>query len=215
MNKYRLTAFCCFFMVCITTGTSHAALTVMGDYVYDDSVGTFGQVWVRDMDAFTNMNAFQQAYFAGQTGTPSGMSIGDWRIASVSDFANLEAYSAEQVFNAFTGADPMQAYGPISVQLLSGRIIPDDPSIWGDYEFGVFRAEMTPPYGPNVDYDFVEKTDGKRIHFTFPEPDLDCASTSPTLGAWVVADVTVIPAPGAVWLLGTGLLCLHRFRRNR
>ena len=168
MNMYRLTAFYCLLMVCITAGTSHAALTQMGDYVYDDSAGAFGQVWVRDMDTFTNMNLYQQTLnvttFAG---APSGMSIGTWRIASVGDFANLEAYGAPQVFDAFTGADWIASIGPSISLILGGRVIPDDPSTWGDYEFGVVRSEYTiHPY--SVYYDFVNGLGFDLSAFTKP-----------------------------------------------
>lgn len=193
------------FLICFLSGSVSAALVAKDEYVIDFNAGTNGQVWLRNMDLFTGLTAYEQILsVARYSQIPEDTQIATWHIATESDFNNLMQNSAEEVYSVFIGADLFSSAAPYYRSVLSGRILPE--SGYTHYDAGIYRSESKYDPSDPVRYSFFQVANG-RINFTVGIPTLDGNYAAGNYGAWVVADIiaTAVPVPASVLLLGSGI----------
>lgn len=181
-------------------GFSNAALLVQGDVVFDD---VNNQYWIQNPDMFDLMTYSQQIEaIAALSGTEYAV-YGEWRMATAADIANLYTYTAEEIYTAF---EPV---------LAGNRYYPGNTFI-GTGEHYDSRYDESAGDGQHMWTDIYIQLDTEgTITFTKKETTSVADSAVATnVGAWVVVDAASVPVPGAVWLLGAGLIGLAAIRRR-
>ncbi|MFH2066757.1 MAG: VPLPA-CTERM sorting domain-containing protein [Pseudomonadota bacterium] len=155
-----------------------------GHVVYDDQSGKY---WMWDLSAYTNMTYDEQISAISNMNAPGDLYYGldAWHIADGADLAIFSNYPAE----AFEIFNPTWIDGNGNMSWL-GRVGGDGGG--NDHvSIGVNYNDINGAY--NIGIDIVSDDGSYEL-----------------LGAWVT---TSVPIPGAIWLLGSGLIGLVGFRR--
>ncbi len=179
---------------------SSATTTVTGDLVYDDAteiISSTGQSYL-SWDSSVTLT-YEQIIDA----TTSGV-FSNYHIATQS-----EAYE----FYNLSGGTGIDEAGP---QVISHNVTGATPSIFGkglpSLVFGYFISDEENEIG------FISPGSGKIILNDNWGSISQSNSTSPAFRTWVLAansNVTVVPVPAAIWLMGTGLLGLISLSRRK
>lgn len=180
--------------VLLLSGTARAVLTVetyiIGQEVVLDSVT--GDYWYRNMPDFTDMTYAEQQTAIGALGN-YGNIAGGWHMATHDEVAALFLYSPTEFGGVFE-----YTYYDAAVREYSGR---EEHEASAGYHYFSFVKE------PGINAGCYQDAG------TPP----DTLATF-MMGAWVTTSAAVIPAPGALALVATGLLPLlgvNRWRRRR
>lgn len=170
--------------VLLPTGTASANLTVheyvAGEFVIEDT--DTGNYWYWNLADFVNKTYDQQITAIGDLGNYGGIA-GGWHMASLSEMQTLIPYT-------------------------------ENPSAFVSY---FCWPSSTKPFYGRFNYILYHET-GAHAYFVFdpsglywPTPFISQLwdwDHLPSIGAWVTTDSPVVPAPPAVVLATTGLLCL-------
>ncbi len=184
---------------------SNAALSRVGEYVYDDIAD---QYWVADLSQFYDKTlAEQQALFGTFPDMIDEDNLSSWRLADQNDLINLifqpnntgYYFEGHQSIGLNSENRELALYGRIDVasflnnnMVFSVKLPEFGSSQWGSHVGTevVFPGQIMPH----------SVTDGERFV---------------NLGSWVVADVLVVPVPPSILLLGFGLLGLAGVSRKK
>jgi len=168
--------------VLLLTGTASAGLTVY-EYVPGEKVtldDATGNYWYWNLNDFAFMTYGQQIAAIDDLGT-YGHIAGGWHMATRPEITNLFSYTVLETVNSFD-------FPPDHPDFI-GRI---EESLQPDYHStAVFYPQAYHPWTIVSLY-----------------PDYYGPYYFPNLGAWVTTAAPVVPAPPAVVLATTGLLCL-------
>jgi len=167
--------------VLLLTGTVSANLTVC-EYVTGEKVtydDATGNYWYWNLNDFVNRNYSAQISAIAAISPTYGNIAGGWHMASLSEMTALWTYSETNIKAAFGSA--------------SG-------TGWDIVSMGRVNASTVSGYH--------RKAGEWYGSWGFSTSMWNDGRTESYLGAWVTTDATVVPAPSAVVLATTGLLCL-------
>ena len=148
------------------------------------------------IDDNTGLTWYDPSYFLGDGKTAIDAWLAsnpDWRYATFSDLEGL-----------ITSADPLSSSYT--------NIIGDETSTASNHlNWGGYYATAD-SYANILEYFLGSVPHNPTMY------DLSDLSTGPiptySIGAWIVEDNSVVPIPGAVWLLGSGLIGLAGLRKK-
>jgi len=166
-------------------------------YQYDD------QYWIQDLDLFDGLT-YDEQISAISNFNINELSNVAWHMATSSDIINLQA-----LYPIMGTPSP-----GFSVAFLPNEVAGDLP-IWNGRYDRVYPSSN--PFDPNAPYHYlvamwVSSIDQDRYHFSASSHSSDSSTSK---GAFVVGSVAdPIPIPGAVWLLGSGLIGIVGIRRK-
>lgn len=206
MKKQILAAFAACVMFLGAAAPGYAALTRMGDFVYDDIAR---QYWIADLNRFLYMSYEEQLTAIVNLTDQAPGTIGGWRMAGLADIANLMAQPIESIDDWGDYFTPTQ-WGVLDNGLnkfIQGRI---ESLAAGGYPFSFVIRTIAPLPETNVEFLITPKPYIRGFGPPY-ERDLDLGTPYYTnMGAWAVADVIPTPVPSTLWLLvsGAGCLCL-------
>ncbi len=168
---------------------AHASLIDMGGGVIKDDVT--GLYWYQNLDEFTMRTYDEQLSDIAALDHAGG---GAWHMATEAEMERLWSYAAQDIATNFDRTDAGGGY----YSWVGRYDEPTNNSVHPQHYVGMIR----------------QYSDGSYEKFDLTWIDEDCIENE-YLGAWVVTDSNpVVPIPGAVWLLGSGLVGLVGLRRK-
>ncbi|WDP88511.1 MAG: hypothetical protein HUN04_01640 [Desulfobacter sp.] len=194
------------FVFLMLTGNAGAALTRMGDFVYDDIAN---QYWVSDLSRFAGMSYDQQVNAITNLSLLAPEEIGGWRIAGLSDIMNLMGQGQPMFIGNWSNLFSPLGNGTNGTQFIQGRI--ERLSTWFYRSFIIQYDSSLPTAYTNAEYLItgIPYLNGDERMFE------DWGSPTSFLGAWVVADVASTPLPSSLFLFGAALPVIVYFRRRK
>jgi hypothetical protein len=193
------------------TGISHAALIDVGNgTVYDEDTSLY---WYQDFNLTADQNYSQMmTTIAGLNVSFTSSDWGTWHLASRSEMQGL--YQSTAIPNSARTQEIINTFTPIVMEPLYGSgsswrgVYDQTPTFIFDrhYWSGIFIQDGTTTY-TNLNSGNVGAY------------QLDTASRMAT-GGWIVASgynppAPAVPVPGAIWLLGSGLLAMAGLRKRQ
>lgn len=207
MKRKSLAVFIVCLLVMGGAGLSEAALTRVGEYVYDD---TANQYWISDLSRFASQGyADQITAIKDLDLQPQEDEVGAWRMATVLDVANLMVQSYPDIWSWSNLFGPRYYAQTNDLECIQGRMDLGNQDGYRHYSFSIVQDIMLPfadvlitiaPYGEI---------------FGQAQKNVDNGTENNLLGAWAVADVVTTPIPAAFWLLGSGFGCVWLTRRRK
>jgi hypothetical protein len=207
-------------IVPVTDGSGFTVIPVSGLSQFDPANGTLtGVSFSLDISSYDltlslggwedpqTGAAFESANMSAQISISAAMPNGGGLIFSSTSFSG-------EIYNEFDSVNiPGTSGGPVSEEAME-RLTSDTeynllPDFLGTGEVSILGLGIFTFGHPEV----VTLDDGT---FAYGDPQIDAFNVGPsTLTIDYTYTPTVVPAPAAVWLLGSGLLGLAGFRRAR
>jgi hypothetical protein len=200
------------FLVYCMTGIGHAALIDVGNgTVYDEDTSLY---WYQDFNLTADQNYSQMmTTIAGLNASFTSGDWGTWHLASLSEMQGLyqsttspNSARTQEIINTFTPIVMAPIFGSGSswrgIYNATSIFFPSPAHFWS----GIFIQDGTTTY-TNLNSGNVGAY------------QLDTASRMAT-GGWIVASAynppaPAVPVPGAIWLLGSGLLAMAGLRKRQ
>lgn len=199
--RIRTTFFTTILAVLLAAGMANAALIDLGNGVVKDTVT--GYNWYQDLSAFAGQDYVTQVAGVAGLNTMNGgagfAGITNWQVATDAQYLTLSSvltgasgiYTPAEVTGAFLPSHANYSYFGLTGDIWVGRV--SDLDYYGHVQRG-----------------FQDWTTGVPVEYTNVAYVAAKDTANPYIGVWVVAT----PIPGAIWLLGTGLLGLIGLRRT-